>query len=262
MGYYLLEHPPASPQYRSPRRAAISGCVVVHTSESGPGTAALNVANFIAHRSDPGSYHAICDDMLTVDMLPDDVEAFGALNGVNWWAWHICAATDASAWTLDPSWDRKCIANMGAAIRAFWTRQGRDPNSLGWITAADAFAGKPGLVCHGDLQPADRTDAWSKHPQRAQLDAALLAAIRGSAPVPVPAPQPPAQEDDDVRQFIYTDGSQTWWVTDGLTKRALAPEEPQLLVDLGLVKPERDAKGNIQPKYLTPAQVERIPNAA
>ena len=65
--------------------------------------------------------------------------------------------------------------------------------SARWVSPAqvDKIRRKPtqvaGLVCHGDLQPKDRTDAWSRHPRRPELDQALVSAIIRSGPA---KPQP------------------------------------------------------------------------
>lgn len=63
-----------------------------------------------------------------------------------------------------------------------------------------------------------------------------------------------------MKQYITYPETQVWWITDGLTKRPLQPGEQQVLVDLGVVRPERDANGNIKPKVLTRAQVDAIPS--
>jgi len=78
MGYYLLDNPPASPQFYPSRNNGLSGGVVIHTTEGAGGdTAAENTAGFISRRSDPGSYHMIVDTDSSVAMMPDDYVAFG-----------------------------------------------------------------------------------------------------------------------------------------------------------------------------------------
>jgi hypothetical protein len=70
------------------------------------------------------------------------------------------------------------------------------------------------------------------------------------------APPPPVeQEEDDVKAFIYTTGTDTWWLYDSYRKRKLAPGEPQRLVELGLIPAETLAAG---PKWLPPDEVEAI----
>jgi hypothetical protein len=92
MGYYLIDNPPASPQFYPSRNATPTWAVGVHTSEgpTGPGTA-RSLAAFIARRSDPGSYHAIVDSEETIVMVPPDYTTFSvAASGYNSRTWHIC----------------------------------------------------------------------------------------------------------------------------------------------------------------------------
>lgn len=74
-----------------------------------------------------------------------------------------------------------------------------------------------------------------------------------STPTPTPTP---IEEDEPMAVFITsTDddpADQRWFVTDGITKRELAPDENQLLVDLGIVK-------SIQVKNIPAEALERIP---
>jgi len=74
---------------------------------------------------------------------------------------------------------------------------------------------------------------------------------------PDPAPIP---EDEMARvSLIYTTGSQTWWAYDGLFKRALGPDEPQHLADVGLITAEQLAAG---PSWFPNAEVDAIPDAS
>ena len=213
MGHYLLDHPnPNYPQTR-PRTSwgwlRPTGLVTVHTAEGAldriaPDTGAENVAGFIASRSDAGGYHVLVDTDSTIDMAPDDLmtwhTAAGNLNGPGW---GISAACRSTEWDPDADWTRTIIGRMGAAIRAFWERQGHDPvASARWIPGRDVLAAGGrvvGLVHHGDVQPGDRSDAWALHPRRAELDQMLVDAITGT-PAPDPAPPDPSEEDDDMPQ--------------------------------------------------------------
>ena len=195
MGYYLIDNPPASPQFYPSRNSGLSGGVVIHTTEgSGGGTAAENTAGFISRRSDPGSYHCIVDVDSTVMMMPDDYTAFGvAASGYNSTCWMIAIAAISS--DMDPSNpDTQAeIDRMGAEIAAFWQRNGID------IASASNFIGeevknRPGIAHHGDVQPWDRSDAWSRREDRWIFDSALLQAIErhsGQAPVAPPTPTQP-----------------------------------------------------------------------
>jgi len=191
-GYYLLDNPNRTPQCRTPRRSSLSGTVGVHTCESlmddvGPDTGAENVASFIARRSDYGSYHVIVDSDSVVPMAPDSYEtwhiaesdAYG--KGMNWHSWGISAACQAATWDPDDDWTKRTITRMGAQIRAFWVRNGfnpDDPRICRWLTRDEAKRHVPGLVLHGVVQPSDRSDAWARHPQRHRLDQMLIDAIR------------------------------------------------------------------------------------
>jgi hypothetical protein len=75
------------------------------------------------------------------------------------------------------------IDTAGKRIRAFWERQGFDPHvSARWVSGSAVLAAGGrvvGLTHHGDVQPGDRSDAWARHPRRAELDQMLLDAIVG-----------------------------------------------------------------------------------
>jgi hypothetical protein len=115
-------------------------------------------------------------------MMPDNCEAFQvAVNGHNRHGWGICGACAATDWNPDSPWTKATITRMGQRIRAYWERKGIDPKQAArWISKDDAEARRgPGLICHGDVQPRDRTDAWVRHPRRAELNRMLIAAIGG-----------------------------------------------------------------------------------
>lgn len=88
-------------------------------------------------------------------------------------------------------------------------------------------------------------------------DVAAAAAALGTV-IGAPPTTPPTIEDDDMAlALITTSGTTAWWAYDGMSKRMLAPGEPQLLVDLGLIRPETLAAGV---KWLAPDLVNAIPN--
>jgi len=195
MGYYLIDNPPASQQFWPSRNNGLSGGVVIHTTEgSGGGSAAENTAAFISRRSDPGSYHCIVDVDSTVMMMPDDYVAFGvAASGFNSRCWMIAIGANSSDLNGDSPDTQAEIDRMGAEIAAFWQRNGID------IASASQFIGedvknRPGLAHHGDVQPWDRSDAWSRREDRWIFDSMLLQAIErhsGSAPAVPPTPTQP-----------------------------------------------------------------------
>lgn len=195
MGYYLLDNPPASQQFWPSRNNGLSGGVVIHTTEGAGGdTAAENTAAFISRRSDPGSYHMIVDTDSSVAMMPDDYVAFGvAASGFNSTCWMIAIAAQSSA--LDPNspYTQAEVDRMASEIVAFWKRNGIN------IAEAAQFIGedvknRPGLAHHGDVQPWDRSDAWSRREDRWIFDSMLLQAIErhsGETPVAPPTPTQP-----------------------------------------------------------------------
>ena len=70
------------------------------------------------------------------------------------------------------------------------------------------------------------------------------------------APHVKAKEED-MLTFIASHPNGTWYVTDGLTKRPIAPNENQLLVDLGQAK-YVDKPGRVN--LVSPVQLARIPD--
>jgi hypothetical protein len=186
MGFYLLDHPPASRQFYPTRTSAPTFAVGVHTSEgpTGPGSA-RGLAGFISRRSDPGSYACIVDAEETIAMVPADYTTFSvAASGYNSRTWHICLAGKSAELNPDDSNTQAMISRAGAAIRDLWNSQGVALSNAQWI-GTEALS-RPGLFCHGDVQPWDRSDAWSLHPDRGRLDQLLVEAI---APPSPPAPK-------------------------------------------------------------------------
>ena len=198
MDYYLIDNPPASQQFYPSRNNGISGGVVIHTTEGSGGYAsAENTAGFISRRKDPGSYHCVVDSEpnAAVYLMPDDYVAYGvAASGFNSRCWMIAIAAQSAALVSDSPDTQTEIDNMAREIVAFWQRNGID------IASASQFIGEavkdqPGLAHHGDVQPWDRSDAWSRRDDRWIFDSMLLQAIErhsGSAPAVPPTPTVPA----------------------------------------------------------------------
>lgn len=183
MGYYLLDHPPASPQFYASRKNGLSGGVIVHTSEGPQGfDAAENTAAFISRRPDPGSYSCIVDLDSTIYLVPDDYTTFSvAASGYNSRTWSICLACRTDELRKDSAETWAMIGRAGRAIAEFWTRNGFNIASAArWL--GTGTLDYPGLACHGDVQPWDRTDAWSTHPDRTTFDAGLISAIIQNSP--------------------------------------------------------------------------------
>lgn len=206
MGYFLIDNPPASRQFYPSRNGGLSGGVVIHTTEGAGGeSSAENTAGFISRRSDPGSYHCIVDSEpnAAVHLIPDEYTAFGvAASGYNSRCWMVAIAAPSAALNADSPHTQTEIDNMGREIVAFWVRNGFDPVASAQFIGEDV-KNRPGLAHHGDVQPWDRSDAWSRREDRWVFDSLLLQAIArhagGAAPAPlppqeptVPAPVPPS----------------------------------------------------------------------
>jgi hypothetical protein len=183
MGFYLLDNPPRSRQFYPTRTSAPTYAVGVHTSEgpTGPGSA-RGLAGFIARRSDPGSYACIVDAEETIYMVPPEFTTFSvSASGYNSRTWHVCLAGRSADLSPDDPNTLAMIARAGLAIREMWNVQSIPLSAAQWI-GTDALT-RPGLFCHGDVQPWDRSDAWSLHPDRGRLDQLLVNAITPSSPV-------------------------------------------------------------------------------
>lgn len=197
MTYYLLDHPPASPQFYPSRANPATWAVSVHTSEgsTGPG-AALALAQFITRRTDPGSYAVVVDSETIIEMVPPDYTTYSvAASGYNSRTWSICLAGRTAELSPNDPNTLAMIDRAGTAIYELWTTQGVNiPAALNWI-GTDALEAA-GLFCHGDVQPWDRTDAWSLHPDRSALDALLVQAIARHLP------HPPNPSGDEMNRYL------------------------------------------------------------
>lgn len=198
---YLEDHPPASPQYRKPRRGRITGAIVVHdaesaTDETGSDTGAEAVARFISTRMTPGSYHTIVDSDSIVRLIPFGWEAYGESSGGNRWALHLSLAYGSKRMPTAGWWPG---ATRNAAIAA---REMSDyvKATVGFdipakrITADQYRAGYAGFVSHAELDPKRRTDPvgfpWDE----------FLRLYAATWRPPVSTPQPPKENPMAVPQ--------------------------------------------------------------
>jgi len=196
---YLEDHPPARSQYRNPRRAAVTGAVVVHTAEveadtTLPDRGAEAVAAFIASRTDgPGSYHTVVDSDTIVRVGRYEWEMFHEGTGGNRWSLGLSFACKAEQWpTLPDRWFVGALRNGAteAANMARWVKSTVGVVVPGRrITAAEYRAGKPGFVGHGELDPGRRSDPGLDFPWGKFL--AYFGAEMASPPVVIP----PTEED-------------------------------------------------------------------
>jgi peptidoglycan hydrolase-like protein with peptidoglycan-binding domain len=199
MGFYLLDNPPASQQFYPSRNNGWQGGIVIHTTEGVGGyDSAENTAAYIARRSDPGSYHAIADLNGVVWLMPITYTAFGvAASGFNSTCVMIALAARSADLDLGNGYTPTEIDFMAQAIVQAWREADFDPmQGLQFIGNGVKYG--QGLAHHGDVQPADRSDAWSRSANRAEFDAYLIQRIAahagGSAPIAPPfvPPVPPA----------------------------------------------------------------------
>jgi len=162
---YLLDYNPGTQQWGYPRRGAnLSGTCIIHTAEcamdlEGDDTSAEVCANFIANRSDYGSYHRLVDSDSIIDMIPFEYEAWQD-SETNPWAVGISAAVQAGKWTSIPADRRDRIyRNMATAAAEFVRHMARKGITvpLRRITGDEARARVPGFCAHGDSGIA-RTD--------------------------------------------------------------------------------------------------------
>lgn len=213
MEYYLINNPPASRQFWPSRQNGLSGGVVIHTTEgAGGGNSAENTAGFISRRSDPGSYHCIVDSEAdtAVMLMPDDYTAFGvAASGYNSRCWMIAIAAPSAALDADSPYTQVEIDNMGREIVNFWKRNGFDPSTSAQFIGEEV-KDRPGIAHHGDVQPWDRSDAWSRREDRWIFDSLLLQAIArhagGGSPAPL-LPQEPTKPTPVPPESIWRVGS-------------------------------------------------------
>lgn len=209
-GFYLLDHPQARPQYGIPRRGgtAPSGTFVIHTAENapdldGPDLGAENVAAWILRRTDPGSYHDLCDSDSIVRMAPWWAETWHETT-VNRWAIGISAAVRAADWLQIPEARRRAIVRNMADAAATHARALDQERGIvvpaRRLTRAEAIARLPGFIGHGEIDTARRTD-----PGR-DFDWSLFLASYAAAMTPTPPPTPPVTtrpEEDDMKDALH-----------------------------------------------------------
>jgi N-acetyl-anhydromuramyl-L-alanine amidase AmpD len=170
---YLIDHPPAVRQYRSPRRATPSGVIVVHTAESfpdenPPDTGAENVAAFIARRTNYGSYHDLVDSDTIIQLVRYSDEAFHDATGSNPHSYGVSAATQAAKWSqLRPSWVDATVRNMAAASARYarWLRAQRGITIPARVITREQSENRvPGFISHAKRDPDRRTDPGATFP--------------------------------------------------------------------------------------------------
>ncbi len=208
MSFYLLNNPPVSQQFYKSRLSKWKGGIVIHTTEGVGGyDSAENTATYISRRTDPGSYHVITDLNGPVWLMPITYTAFGvAASGYNSSCVMVALAARSADLDMGNGFTPTEIDIMAQAIVEAWREADFDPMQGLQFVGEDVKNGQ-GLAHHGDVQPWDRSDAWSRSDNRAEFDAYLLQRIAahagGSAPIAPPF-VPPAPPADSVWQVGST----------------------------------------------------------
>lgn len=172
-GIYLIDHPPATRQFRSPRRAQVTGLIVVHTAEGvmdtvGPDTGAENVADFIRRRADYGSYHTLVDSDSRVRLVAFNAEAYGDGTGSNLFAIHISFACKTSDWARMSAERRDAFLRQGAKAAAEASNYVKQQRGFHVparrVSRADSDRGAAGFISHGERDPGRRSDPGKDFP--------------------------------------------------------------------------------------------------
>ena len=237
MGYYLFDHPQAVQQYHPTRNSRWSGGVLIHTAENvmdsvGPDTGAENVASYITRRTDYGSYHILADSDSVIEMLPPTATAFHcAASGYNSTTVGVSYACRTVDLNPESAWFRSATDLITKVLVRWWRENGFDPRAAKFIPAADTKV-RLGLSTHGEAQPVDRSDAWTRRPDRNRLEAVFADAIlKNSGRNPNPYP-----EDDEVKQVMVTDprDGKVWNICGNTRYYIASPREMQALRFLGV----------------------------
>jgi len=165
-----------------PTRREPVTCIVIHTTESRPGTPALAVADWQAHRATtPSSYHALVDADTIVVTVDDDQTAFH-VRGLNSRALGLAFTMRARTWGDNPDGEAAMLARAAQVARG-WADTYDIP--LRWLTRAEAHAGKKGFITHAVADPGRRSDPGPDFPADY-----FFSLIDGD---PDPDPDPPAK---------------------------------------------------------------------
>lgn len=176
---YLTVNRPARSQWYARRNRPLTGCTVLHTTESafdemGADTGAEAVSNFIRTRSTPGSYHDIVDSDSWVRLVEYVHGAYHDGTGSNNWALALSFACRTTDWRRMPRAKRASMLRNGA--RAFaeqqrWRKANGAPYTrLRLITKAQSDAGWSGLTYHGYRDPGRRSDPGVSPPDLFPFD--------------------------------------------------------------------------------------------
>lgn len=246
-GFYLLDHRPVRQQFYPQRLVPLTGGVAVHTTEGvldrqDADMGAENTASYMTRRTDAGSYHELVDRDSVVPLVPDSYTAFHvATSGYNSRTWGISIAARTTDLSASDETTFALIGTVGARIAAFWRRQLIDPRKAARWVGGGAYNG-PGLFCHGDVQPSDRSDAWARHPDCKTFDRWLVDAIHDHADPDSSEEDPPMATstmlawDGRTGKRYRIDGAVATVITEDSYKALNA--WPWQVPDIGQIPPE------------------------
>lgn len=241
-GYVLLDQPQTTPQYRWPRRARFSGVIGLHTAQSiidriAPDDGDRNVTRFILTRGDYGSYHELHDWDSITHLAPVDCETWHIAEtdaygyGMNSHSYGIAAACRDTDWDPDDWWTQTVIPKMARSARKVHLDHGFGLCPR-WLTRDEMKRRVPGVGLHGTVQPGDRTDAWTRHPRRTELETMFMTAYMADDQPryqPDPGPDPKGDDmlfvksiDNDAVYLYVHDRTGKYWVYEGSTREVSA----------------------------------------
>lgn len=193
MAAYLTVNRPRVSQWYEKRNRPLTGCTVLHTSESvmdtvGPDTGTDTLARYIQGRTTAGSYHDVADSDSDLQLIEYRHGAFHDGTGSNNWALSISFVCRTVDWAMMSPERRRGFLRSGA--RAFARQQayrrsvGAPLTELRRITKAQSDAGVSGFCYHGDRDPGRRTDPGVRPPAAFPMDefiAECRAALAGTS---------------------------------------------------------------------------------
>jgi hypothetical protein len=213
---WLDDNPPASPQFRCPRRDPLSGVIVLHTAESvmdtvGIDTGAENVARFIQTRDTPGSYHDLCDSDSTINLVRYSCEAYQDGTGSNRHALAISAACSYLDWPRMTTARRDAFLNRMVLSAVAMAHEVRRQTGIVVpacrITRAQSEARVPGFIYHADRDPARRKDPGDPQFPIATFLNRYALALNGP-----PATSAPPPQESDVFMLKHKADARVWLI--------------------------------------------------
>jgi hypothetical protein len=232
MPAYLTEHRPARSQWFHRRNRPLTGCTLLHSTESmfdamGADTGAENVAKFIQGRGTPGSYHDLVDSDSRVYLVDYEHGAFHDGTGSNHWALALAFAVRTIDWArMDPRKRAAILANGAEAFvdqQLYRRRIGAPLTRLRYISKAESDAGQSGFCCHGWRDPGRRSDPGTVAPNLFPFDA-WLDACRVALTLRMPDHPDAATLEDEMNAEQYATLKNVEKILAGLQNAVSDPE--------------------------------------